>query len=256
MQAQGSIYDSHPYLERTWSGVTVGRRKILEASAAWYADRLRSAPGPVCELACGYGRLLLPLARAGVPVHGCDASVGRIGAARELFARERLAGTFEVGRLPDVPEGAARFGAVILAWSSFAYATQLEDKRRLLDGIARALVPGGLLGLDYARGAWLIERLGFWPGLGGEVQQDGSTMRTYLTWDARSSCVCEHFVWRPRSGAVVRWEDRLGFCADDQTDRLLREHGLRVVERRGGFDDAPLRPWSRRCVLVARRETG
>lgn len=252
--SEPSIYDRHPYLERSWTGLSKGRQHLLDATAAWYTRELKGAKSPICELACGYGRLLLPLSRAGLSVHGCDAAPGRIAAAQATFAQAGLVGaTFEVLRLPAVPEGVERFGAVMLAWSSIGYATSIDDKRRLLAGIARLLVPGGLLLFDYARGARLVEFMGYWPGLRGKVLDDNTTMRTYITWDRKTSCVSEHFEWRERSGTVTRHVDRLGFVPDREMGRLLHEQGFFPLKRHGGFDGEPLRPWSRRCVVVARK---
>ena len=47
-----------------------------------------SAGGPVLELACGTGRLALPLARAGCSVTGLDASRFMLAVARRKLAQE------------------------------------------------------------------------------------------------------------------------------------------------------------------------
>ena len=56
----------------------------------FYTDLARTTPGPVCELACGTGRVSVPLALAGVEVHGFDVSDAMLAAA-EARPRARRA---------------------------------------------------------------------------------------------------------------------------------------------------------------------
>lgn len=49
---------------------------------AFYADRARETGGPVLELACGTGRVLLPIAREGIPCVGLDLSTAMLDVLR------------------------------------------------------------------------------------------------------------------------------------------------------------------------------
>src|SRR5829696_3720504 len=53
---------------------------------AWYHELAAEAGGRVLELACGSGRLLVPLARAGCSVVGVDVSPPMLALARERLA--------------------------------------------------------------------------------------------------------------------------------------------------------------------------
>ena len=64
---------------------TVARRDV----AFW--RRLAGAQtGPIIELGCGTGRILLPLARDGVQVIGVDLSLPMLDRARQRLRRARL----------------------------------------------------------------------------------------------------------------------------------------------------------------------
>jgi SAM-dependent methyltransferase len=58
---------------------------------AFYRSFVEGDGQPALDLACGAGRLLLPMLRAGLDVDGCDLSEDMLGQCRELAAREGIA---------------------------------------------------------------------------------------------------------------------------------------------------------------------
>ena len=107
--------------------------------------------GPVLELGCGTGRVLLPTARAGVEITGLDLSDGMLSACRSKLA----------GEAPDV-QGRAhlhrgdmrsfglgrRFGLVTIPFRPFQHLLTVEDQMACLACAHRHLAPGGVLALD------------------------------------------------------------------------------------------------------------
>ena len=63
---------------------TVGRRDI-----PFWRRQVVACGGPVLELGCGTGRVLLPMARTGEPVVGLDRSTNMLGLARRRLRRAR-----------------------------------------------------------------------------------------------------------------------------------------------------------------------
>ena len=47
----------------------------------FYVEEALSSGGPVVELACGTGRISVPIAKAGIPLIGVDASAGMLEVA-------------------------------------------------------------------------------------------------------------------------------------------------------------------------------
>ena len=73
---------------------TFGRAELEgeRGDVAFYVQEARQARfSPVLELACGTGRVLIPIAHAGVPVVGLDSSPVMLSAARKKVARLREA---------------------------------------------------------------------------------------------------------------------------------------------------------------------
>jgi SAM-dependent methyltransferase len=105
----------------------------------------------VLEIACGTGRVLLPLARAGVPVAGLDVSEAMLAVAgrklegepAEASARVTLVHgdmtQFELGR---------QFELIIIPFSAFQVLLTRADQRACLERCRAHLATGGKLAID------------------------------------------------------------------------------------------------------------
>lgn len=111
-------------------------------SERFYLEEALSSGGPVLELACGTGRLTLPLARGPVVVTGLDSSRSMLSKAREKAAAEDLSIDFVQGdmRLFSVPH---KFAMVFVAMNSLLHLTEVEDIRACLARVRQHLAPGG-----------------------------------------------------------------------------------------------------------------
>lgn len=110
-----------------------------------------SAGGPVLELACGTGRLVLPLARAGFSVTGLDASRFMLAVARRKLAQE----DHEVRARCRLVEGNMSrftfeegFALIYIPARSFQILLTRNEQRSCLECCARHLLPEGLLAID------------------------------------------------------------------------------------------------------------
>jgi SAM-dependent methyltransferase len=131
---------------------TVGRRDV----AFWRGLAARTK-GRALELGTGTGRVLLPVARAGVRVVGVDRSAPMLERARRKLARARarrsgtparLRAGLVRGDIRDLPWGAATFGLVMAPYGILQSLTREQDLRRTLAAVHRVLAPGGLFGID------------------------------------------------------------------------------------------------------------
>jgi SAM-dependent methyltransferase len=115
----------------------------------FYRELARRTGGRVLEAMCGSGRLLLPLARAGLRLSGIDSS-----ALMLALARERLAANDLLDRVVlhegDVGAGlpAGPFDLAVVALNSFMHLLSSADQLAALKHLHAALTPAGLLALD------------------------------------------------------------------------------------------------------------
>ncbi|HEY8645595.1 MAG TPA: class I SAM-dependent methyltransferase [Gaiellaceae bacterium] len=122
-----------------------------ETEAAFVVSHLE--PGArVLDLACGTGRISIPLAEQGFDVSGLDISNRVLEVARA--AAPGL--DFHQGDMRELPWEDGSFDAVINMWTAFGYFdTQVEDERALAE-VARVLRPGGVFILDTANQVALV----------------------------------------------------------------------------------------------------
>jgi SAM-dependent methyltransferase len=116
-------------------------------SEAFYVDEAIRSGGPVLELACGTGRLLIPIARAGLEVAGVDIVRGMLDRAR---AKAEEAGV-RIDLVHADMRGVhleRRFSVVLLAYNSMLHLASLDDFRALLASVRRHLTPDGVFIFD------------------------------------------------------------------------------------------------------------
>jgi len=118
----------------------------------FYRAVARETGGPILELGCGTGRVLLPLAEDGHRVVGLDLSEAMLeraraklaGRATEVQGRVRLVRddmtSFELGE---------KFRLVTIPFRPFQHLTEVADQLACLAAVHRHLEPGGTLALDF-----------------------------------------------------------------------------------------------------------
>jgi SAM-dependent methyltransferase len=129
------------YYDRAYAG-----RPELARDTAFYLSLAREGAGPVLELGCGTGRVLLAIAAEGIPCTGLDASQAMLSALRAKGPPPTL-------RLVRAPMqrfelGSDRFTLIYSAFRAFQHLYTVEDQLACLACVRRHLAPGGLLAFD------------------------------------------------------------------------------------------------------------
>lgn len=123
----------------------------VEGDVDFYVEEARKAGGPVLELACGTGRVLVPTAQAGVEIGGLDISATMLSVARGKIGRldkdtqkhvELAQGDmkmFDLGR---------RFKLITIPCRGFLHMMTPEDQRQCLACVREHLEDDGRLILN------------------------------------------------------------------------------------------------------------
>lgn len=139
------FYDLHPlYVARPDLPFYIEEAKQAAA---------RRVPGvtPVLELGCGSGRVVLPIARAGVNIVGLDLADTMLGRLRAKLAQEPP----EVRQRVQVAQGSMthfalghRFGLATTPFRAFQHLLTVEEHLACLHCVKTHLIPRGRLILD------------------------------------------------------------------------------------------------------------
>jgi len=114
----------------------------IEGDVAFYVRQARRARGPVLEIACGTGRVTIPIARRGIPVTGLDRSPHMLRLARAKA--DGLPATFVRGDMKNFDLG-RKFRLILIPFRSFQALLTSDEQRSCLRCIRRHLAPGGRL---------------------------------------------------------------------------------------------------------------
>ena len=109
----------------------------------FYSSHFAGFPGTVLELACGTGRILLPIASAGVEIHGLDGSEDMLRVLKANATRDGLPRIRVYHQPMEAFSIATAFDAIFVASGSFQLLTAHGDAMSSLKCIHQHLKDGG-----------------------------------------------------------------------------------------------------------------
>src|SRR5437899_242606 len=107
-------------------------------------------PGaPLLELACGSGRLLVPLAQEGYELTGVDSAASMLNLARQNILQAGLEARCKLVQQDICAlELGQKFRMAFIALGSFGHITSRSSQRQVLAGVHAHLTPGALFIID------------------------------------------------------------------------------------------------------------
>jgi len=218
------------------------------------------APGRVLELACGTGRLTLPLAAGGVELVGIDTSEPYLAHARAQLDGQPA--HFERADMRSFSLDGA-FDLVIAPFNALAYLYAREDQLGCLEAVRAHLAPGGRFAFDLLvpRFDYLAEALHPFPPVRVDVDFEAPApgIARFLRsctdrYDAATQTLRSTFFYELHrdDGAIERQVRDLEWHIyfPRELDALLDAAGFTVERRYGSWERAPWGPDSRRYVFV------
>jgi SAM-dependent methyltransferase len=117
----------------------------------FYIQQAQKSGGPVLELGCGTGRVLLPIARSGIEIVGMDVSRGMLEVCRKRLAAEAE----DVQQRVEILEGDMRdfdlgrqFQLITIPFRPFQHLATVDEQMSCLRSIHRHLADEGGFVLD------------------------------------------------------------------------------------------------------------
>ena len=102
----------------------------------------------ILDLACGYGRITIPLAKKGFKIGGIDLASNLIKKGKSEAKRNNLYIKFKVGDMRKLPYKNESFDKILCLWSSFNHLLTENDQIRVLKEIHRVLKKEGVCLID------------------------------------------------------------------------------------------------------------
>lgn len=206
-------------------------------------DTGRSVP-PVLELACGTGRLTIPVAQSGVEIVGLDLSPSMLAHARAKAHAAGLAIEFVEGDCRSFDLG-RKFALIFMAFNSMQHLHDYESLSGLFANVRKHLVEGGRFVFDvFNPKIEILARSGGDRRLEREYQDpDGKGTMAFEhsgTYDdaTQVSHIRCYFVRRGANGEELESREEqlhLRSFFPQEVDLLVRSQGFEVLEKFGNF---------------------
>jgi SAM-dependent methyltransferase len=146
--ASSSSYDGDRLTAELYDHVVPYRER---PDVPFYVEEARRSGGPVLELGCGTGRILLPIARAGIEITGLDNSERMLDVCRKRLGDEEP----EVQSRVTLRRGDMRrfelgrsFALVTMPFRSFQHMLTVDEELSCLSCIREHVAGGGRLVFD------------------------------------------------------------------------------------------------------------
>jgi SAM-dependent methyltransferase len=231
---------------------------------ALYSELARETGGPVLEIGCGTGRVMLHLAQAGVRVVGLDRSEAMLARGQrklEVMPDLKPLATFIHADALD-PHLPCCFKLILVPYNTFAQFGEQADQLTALRRFHDLLDEDGLLVLDlpnageaYATqddGALVLERTFTEPESGHLVMQhsvsalDRAAQQLHVSW-IYDEIAEDGTVHRTLAPLVLR------YVFPGEMDLLLAAAGLRRVQFYGDYTQEPFADGSPRMIVLAEK---
>ena len=214
------------------------------ADIPFWVAQARAARGPVLELCCGTGRVLIPCLEAGVRVEGLDAASAMLDHCRAKLARAGRKADLAVADMRDFTRP-RRYALIMIPFNAFLHNVTTQDQLATLRCCREHLESGGRL-MFHA----------FHPDLGKLLENDGTPRHlktlaragggTMRVTDTGRCDTVEQRVWIRRvvemldpSGTVDATHELtfdLRYLWKPETELLLATAGFARFEVQGGFE--------------------
>jgi 2-polyprenyl-3-methyl-5-hydroxy-6-metoxy-1,4-benzoquinol methylase len=225
-----------------------------------YTNFAELCGGPLLELACGSGRLLVPLAREGYTLTGVDNSARMLKLAQEALEQAGVAAqcTLVQENISRLRLG-QKFRLVFIALGSFGHVCTRQEQRQTLAAVREHLTSGGMFILDISNAD-----VRYMEQLSGQVLHQG-------TWHRDDGTVLSHFVSPASSltkhllelthfyeehcqGEAVRrtvTTTHLYLFERTEVELLLEEAGFTIKDVYGDYELSPYQHDSPRMIFIA-----
>jgi SAM-dependent methyltransferase len=257
--------DSYNVTAKYYEGAYAAKQDLVDLP--FYLELAERTVGPILEIACGTGRVLLPIARKGIDIHGVDNSRPMLKILETSLAREpqeiRQRVTLREGDMRDFRLG-AQYPLVIIPFRPMQHMLTVPEQVSALTTAASHLRSTGILAFDvfYPKFEMITSRMGEEvPEMEWTPSSDPATVvRRYFrkeSVDKINQIFSFTFIYRTfRAGELILEETeafQLAYFTYPHLRALFLLAGLEPVAEYGSFAKAPLDNTSEQMIFLLRK---
>jgi SAM-dependent methyltransferase len=257
--------DTYHVVAKYYDGAYAVKQDLVDLP--FYLDLAEQSGGPVLEIACGTGRVLIPIARKGIEICGVDNSQPMLQVLKENLARESQ----QVRQRVSAQEGDMRnfrlqqkFPLVMIPFRPMRHMYTVEDQVSALKAAVSHLTDTGILAFDVFYPKFEM----IWTKVGEEVREMEWTsnpdstkiVRRFFRKDSIdkiNQIFSFTFIFRTyESGNLILEETeafKLCYYTYPHLRALFLLAGLEPVGEYGSFAKTPLDNTSEQMIFLLRK---
>ena len=243
-----------------------------DTGVAFYCAMAQEVNGSVLEVACGTGRVSIPIARLGFPVTGLDIVPGMLAQARSKSAGLPVRWVEGDARAFSLDE---QFHLIFLTGNAFQAFLTNAEQAALLQCVHAHLRDEGLFAFETRNPRWagLETRAEPYEGLFVNLETNAEEQGPQTYIDSRGHSVrtsyaqvYDHVAQIVHLTGYKRWREgeeehtqitrtALRYTFPQELAALLHYHGFTIMRRYGDWNHEPLTAASPSIIVVCRKRT-
>jgi ubiquinone/menaquinone biosynthesis C-methylase UbiE len=227
----------------------------------FYLEMAKQAEGEILDLACGTGRIAIPLAEAGLQVTGLDLSAEMLKRAEQKAIERGVADriTFLQGDMRTFDLGKT-FPLIMIPFRSFLHLLHIHEQMKALACVRKHLASGGKFVMNvfvpkithlYEESEKMSLRGTFRLDSGEEVAMWDYTRYDHFQQLAEVTRTYERISPEGVVTEKVVGRFTLRYIFPAELHHLLRLNGFKVTQRYGSFAKTPFDASSNELIVVA-----
>ncbi len=199
----------------------------------------------ILDLACGFGRHSILLAKKGYYVTGYDLSADYINQAKQEAKEAKIHAAFQRMDMRSL-NISEEFDVVLSLSSSLSFYNE-EINKDIFRRIYKALKPGGIFFLDQGNISWAISMDG---RHGTSKLPDGRIHNYRYAFNAKKCVLSKRSILEDKQGREESgWDIR--YYTLPELDLIFKEIGFSIAQTYGDYDNSPYHVKSIRMILIS-----
>lgn len=213
----------------------------LAADIPFYLNLAKEAKGPVLEVACGTGRITIPVSQAGIDVTGLDVSPGMLSQARAKSSSKKLSVEWIEADCRNFQLD-KKFSLIFMAFNSIQHLLDHDSLERFFAKVHEHLLPGGTFAFDVFNPSLQIltrpenKRFPVFRHPNPDNNQEEIMVEETNLYDSKTQInhIKWYFSFGERRDAQVHELNMRQFFPQE-LDALLKYNGFKIIEKFGNF---------------------
>jgi len=224
----------------------------------FWLDLAKEIGDPILELACGSGRITIPLAQAGYRITGLDYSSEML---KILYNKSEHSENLTILNSDMVNfQSEDRFKFIFISYSSFQQLLNRKDQIACLKNIHRHLSKDGILAMDIGRKICEGEDIAEYKHLyTAFYPKDDSTVSMFTSFKTDRKRMVRYWTDKYlkyfKNGQKETYINHIALkeCDLNHMQDLFRFTGFKITEVYGSFRKDPLKEESNNAIYIATR---